>query len=342
MAIADLQFTEGFDAYASVSAAGGMGDRWIPESGVFNSGNSLQAGRFGGQCYRYQLGNFTTRFIKNFKMGAANRMAAGLGIRFISFGAGRALFGSGLAFAVKAGFGVDATGKLVLYNGPTTVVATTAGIVFTVNTWHTFEFELTATTAKAWCDGALVMDLSGLALGMAGSECFFLGQRYSSGGTLLTLDVDDIWVSAGATADRIGVLGYKVETTRPSADVIHNWAHSAGASGFDVLNETVVSVADFNESATLNDIDLFEMVDLSGSPVEIKAMQICAVAYRTDATFRNLSLFGHLNGNEVFDTDWALPNTWAGREFLFTSRPGGGDWTVADANAFRAGYKVTL
>lgn len=341
--VADLQFTEGFDAYSTLGVGGGLGDRWIGVSGVFNSGNALIAGRFGGQAYSMNMGNFTTQLHKLFNVGTTNRMAAGMGVKFASLATNtRAFTGAGLSTVVKAGFASDATGKLLLINNTNTVIFTTALPAFVANTWHTFEYELSVGHAKAWVDGALVLSETGLALNMASVDNFFLGQRFSSGGTIQTYHIDDIWVAAGATADRVGIQGYKIETIRPDGDITHDWAHSAGATGFGVTDETLIDIVDYNESLTLNATDLFTLTNLSGTPTEILSMQLAAIAHRTDATFRNIALIGDLAGVQSVGSDWALPNTWAGKDYLMTARPGGGAWTPADANALRAGYKVTL
>ncbi len=345
MAIADLQFTDGFDAYNALAINGGIGDRWNALSAVYNSSNSFQVGRFGGQSYRFAMGNFTTQLHKPFKLGAVNRIAGSCSFKAVSVGGtGRTVFGASASTTVRAGFGVTVAGQIILYNNTSTVIFTTAlgTPPITIGNWHTVEWELEGATAKLWVDGALVLDQAALTLNMTGVNEFFMGQRYSAGSTMGTFEIDDLFVQAGPTAGRLGTNGFKIETIRVNGDVTHDFTHSAGASGFGVLDETLVDVSDYNQSGTLNHTDIFSLVDLGGNAVEIPAIQIVAAALRTDASLRSIKLIADSAGTQSLDADWALPTSLSQREYLLTAPPAGGGFSPAIVNALRVGYKVSI
>jgi hypothetical protein len=80
--------------------------------------------------------------------------------------------------------------------------------------------------------------------------------------------IDDLYI-----ADELTFLGpLKVETLRPSADVVTDW--DPAGTHFDILNQTPVNAANYISSNTANASDLYDFDDLPSTVVSIQGIQI--------------------------------------------------------------------
>jgi hypothetical protein len=122
-----------------------------------------------------------------------------------------------------------------------------------------------------------------------------------------------------------------------------DWLRSTGSDNYALIDETVVSTADYLESGTVGDLDLYTLSNLSSNPASIKFVQTCAALKMGEAGTRVLraalkssATFGY--GNPRGITDASADRIYFDR--FLTDPNGGVAWTKTAVDALTAGMEV--
>jgi hypothetical protein len=330
-------FMDGFDLYPTIASMNRRG---------YNSPTStLQTGRFSGQCWRTDFNsNSMYRSIgaslDNIAVGFAWRISnlANLttGKSIIHFYNG----GGGATTICKLGATVD--GRLVFGRGDFTTnkICESASGIITANTWYYIELELVRATGSGgsinvYLDGALVANLGSTNTGSAAIDAY----GFNTEGMAATADFDDMYICNVAT--KLGEM--RIETLRPTADTAtKDFSRSTGADNFALIDETLWNDdTDYTFSSTAAQKDLFDLANLSSSPLSVKAVQPLMLARKDDAATRQLR---HNMKNGATTTNGTTRNLAASYvpylDIYETNPDTAAAWTGSDVNATQLGYEL--
>lgn len=344
---------ESFDQYNGTGSNTGLQAKWTPVNWFYGPG--LTTGRFGGQCYFW--GNESSEsgwpmpaaVGPNFSVGSAFRHQ---NLSAITDGTARTalrLTSGGFANSML-GWRPNSNGSISVWRmtsstAGTFLGSTPAGVLIS-NNWHYIEFSGTLNTATGVVnlkvDGVTQLALTAQnTCGQAGSTTFdgiVIGSQGGIGNGWST-SFDDMYV-----LDTLASLGERrIETIRPSADTAtKQWVPNSGTANFSRVNQTLVDTSSYVSSSNVNDADLYDCVDLSGTPINIDYVQINAYAQKTDAGARAIKLVADVGGTQLLSGDLALLSSTAKISFGMATKPGGGAWDAAAVNGLKVGPKLSI
>jgi hypothetical protein len=338
---------DGFDLYPDLNAPLGLFGRWLgglhPATGGISAAN---AGRFGGRSVGAGANgsNLFYRSVTN-----RNQLSNGVAFRVSSMPA-HALTAvvpivlySDANGTFTAGVGVHNNGVLGAYR----LTSSTAGVVLgtsainlvKANVWHYLEVELVLGDANGritvFLDGVMVLNLTNVD---TNNGIVSIGRSYLSMQSS-TCDFDDWYLTNDPT--RLGER--RVETIRPSADTAQKqFTADTGTVNFSRVNDAVADSATFVQSSTVGHTDLYDLVDLSSTPVTIDAVNVVLYAMKTDAMTRAMAILADVNGTQMVTADLALAGSISRFDTLLLTKPGGGNWAASDVAGLRIGPRVTV
>lgn len=344
---------EGFDLYNGTQANIGLQATWANVNWFYSP--SMGTGRFGGQCLVW--GNeqclsgwsMPTAIGPAFTVGAAFKQGNVSGL--IASGTPRTAIAitSGGFGNYQVGWRPNPDGSISAYRMSSSTAGTLLGTsspgVILSNVWHYIEFSGTIDAATGTIiikvDGTTVLNLAGVNTKQQAAASFD-GIVVGSGGGIANTgggcSVDDMYVTDTAVA-----LGERrVETIRPSADTAtKQWTPSSGANNYSRVSDATVNSGTFVSASGVNNTDLYDTVDISGTPASIDFVQITAFAAKSDAGPRSIGLIGDVGGVQLQSTDKALTASIIKYAFGMAAKPGGGAWDSASVNGLKIGPKVT-
>lgn len=231
-----------------------------------------------------------------------------------------------------------------------TVLATTAGGLFTPGVYHYVELEAllsdTVGTIKVWLNGALLINLSGIDTKNAGTKTVFdsVGSQgaSNSGATWM----DDLYISNGAGSLNVGRIGeMRVETKYMNGN--GNYSQLLGSDGNSVNNFEQVGeqgaplTADYNGSATDGQKDTYATEDLSVGAATIYGAEVRMYAAKTDAGAKSMRHIHRRGGVDSVGPDRVLATAYDTYHDILERDPNGPTaWTVANFNASEFGAEV--
>jgi hypothetical protein len=342
---------DGFDLYNGTGTNTGLGGRWLTNIGGMNT---TVAGRFGGQAIRCNtsLGQGIQRLLPaagtTFAFGIAFRMS------FLPSGSptqkGHIHFRGSNGTTIQCGIQFDTNGSLSAYRLASdtsgTVLGSSAGSLYTANTWNYLEAEVVISTTVGritlFLNGAQVLNLTGVNTANAGvgttADTFVLSSQ-NGGNAGFAIDYDDLYVTDSAT--KLGER--RVETLHPTADTTQkDWTPSTGTTNFGTVDDTLADGTDYVQASTVGNLDLYDLSDLSTTPVAIDAVQISAWAMKSDANSRNIALVADLAGTQTQSPDFVLAGNFQKQDTILNQKPGGGNWDASTVAQLKVGPKVTL
>jgi hypothetical protein len=217
----------------------------------------------------------------------------------------------------------------------------TGAPVLHAGTWHYIEVEGVigdSGAVRVYVDGAKVLDLAGVdTQQQTNAQAAIIQLGYSN--SSVTYLFDDLYVIDKAT--RLGER--KITVLTPTADVAKAFTPSTGTDNFACLDEAVPDTTDYVTASAPGATDTYELADLATPPAVIDAIQLTALARKTDAATRALALQA-VSGGTIDDG----PNLYLAASFTPISRilptdpATGAAWTAPAVNALRAGPKVTV
>lgn len=342
-----LAATDGFDMYNGVAVptatAPSLQTKWgMPGSG----GISLVAGRFGGQALRIAGSGQVTR-----PMTAARTAAAfGLAMRWNSLRTNTnatPFFNLWTGSTYQWGMVANIGGGIDVYRGnAATLLGSTAPGILTASAYNYLEIETAISTTvgsiNLYLNGASILSLSGInnAAAGAGTSVNTIVLGSANGNWSGSVDIDDLYEAD--TNTKIGE-GW-VETLRANADGTITWTPDSGANNFGRVNETLVDGdTSYVQTGTLNNQDLYDLANLSSSPVSIYGVQLVDFALKTDATTRAIALVAKSGGTTNVGGNFNLSASYQRLERMLTQDPNtAAAWLAAGVNALQSGPKVTV
>jgi hypothetical protein len=198
-----------------------------------------------------------------------------------------------------------------------------------------------AGSVKVWCNGALVINLSGV-----DNRNFFIPGNFTNGfqlmgpGGVTTTYIDDLYVLDCSTAPNNGFLGAcRIYAAVPTADGAVQWAPSVGAENFPNVDSIPANTAVYNSSATVGQVDQYSHPLPGGVPSN---SQLFALQHSQDMEVdlgsRSVTsdVAGVPNAGSL-----ALPTNWQIFAWPYDVDPATGlSWVAADFPLL-AGPKVT-
>jgi hypothetical protein len=332
-----ILWMDGFDVYASMADVGLKGYNTF-------TGNTLQTGRFTGQCYRNTTGLSPLAF------GVTSGDTKSIGFAFRD--SDLSTSSTGKAFMTFRGtgqtvdvckLGVDVNGALVFGRADFTTnkICNSANGVIAVNVWNYIEVELTRSATvgvvNVKCNGTVVATASAANTGAVAVDGISLFADFVQG----SRDVDDLYVIDVATA-----LGEsRIDVIRPSADTAQkDWTPSTGVTNFNMVNETLENQdTNYVADGTVGHKDLYDVTDLSFSPSVVRAVQTLLFAKKDDATTRSIRNNLKSGATTANGTTRAMGASYAMFTDLYATDPNtAAAWSASAVNAAQLGIEVVV
>lgn len=338
-----LLFSDGFDSYA---ATADVLAKWFTFASPWEW--SSTAGRSGGGAIQAATtGNAVARPPVQ-EVTANNGIAVGMGFWLkISAAPGSA---SILARSIdpNANMGgtlrVNTSGMLVHHStngsaivaGPTNVCD---------NDWHWVEVywsvSTTNGTEKCFVDG--VTQWNGV-LGWNNNNPIKIVEFLSITGVTLTIDDFLLFNSAGSDflPSSIPYGARLITTLRPSADTADkDFARSTGDDNYALIDEVNLDTADYVESGTSGDQDLYDYSDLGFTPTQVNAVVLNAVVTNPAGGTVNFQQSAKSSSTTSQGTSTAAPASARTHQEPFYADPNGSiPWTGSAVDAAQFGIKV--
>ena len=250
--------------------------------------------------------------------------------------------------------GTDATGKIEVRRGGTTVIATSAAPVITAANpgWHYVEVKATLhdTTGAVVVavDGVEVINATGLDTKNGGTEAVFDAVTFVCNGTSTAFmaRVDDVYICNGAGTSHNDLLGEcRVRALYPSGD--GTYSQFVGSDGDSVNNYALVdeastaSPSDYVGSGTVGHRDSYAITDLTETTASVFGVQVVATMSKSDTGVRTANIMVRSGGTDYDDTAATLNTGGVTMKKLYETDPATGvDWTRAGVSALEIGVKV--
>jgi len=347
--MANYHLLEGFDLYNGAAADGaGLLSTW-QRPGTAGT-VSLVAGRFGGQALQMRDATGNTSLVRRTWAAAGSNFSLGFAFRQTRFDliTNDTFCWIEMNAAVQLSIGLDCTnGQVIVYRGAgTTPLISSAVGLMSQGTWAYIELfgtiHQTTGTLDLYVNGSFIGNYTGDTAALANVTYNGIAFRSQDGtGAASNSEFDDLFMTD--TAARVGEA--RVETLRPVADTAAKaWTASTGTDNYAMLDEAQASPADYVTATTVNDLDLYELANLSSNPAAVYAVKAKVFAGKTDAQTRKIATVIRSNATDSQSADFALAPQ--GSSFNAVPLPldpdGAVAWTTAKINALKAGVKVTV
>ncbi len=218
---------------------------------------------------------------------------------------------------------VNSAGDFLMrkYASPFAAIGTVAA-AFADLAYHHLEIEGTFKNSgghiKVWIDGVLQINYSGDTYDAETPASInrFILQPPSS----CTVYVDDltVWDETGANFAHTGPLGeHRIETRGPASESACQFTPSTGSDNNLLVDETNGhnGDTDYVESSTVGHVDLYDLVDLGSTPLQVHCIAVKAIAKKTDTGSVNVSM--HLKSGGVDSEGSAVALTGAYSQISF-------------------------
>lgn len=154
-------------------------------------------------------------------------------------------------------------------------------------------------------------------------------------------NICDIYIHDGTAGDNDFWGDTEIDYYIPDSNgATNDWTVTGAATNREAVDELAPSGSDYVSSATVNDLDLYNITNLTGSPT-IKSVQAVAAALKDDGNPRTLALMARSNSVNYEGATQATPSTAAYLRQIWATDP---DtliaWTVSGLNAAQFGQKV--
>jgi hypothetical protein len=233
----------------------------------------------------------------------------------------------------------------------TTQLGTDSTFTFALNTRYRFELRTVIADSggliEVRIDGTSVASVSNVDTRDGGTsgvvsrvELRGMIQSSSAGNTIFdNLTVND--TTGAAPTSWPGAR--RIETIFPNGDDSVQWTPSQGSLNYDLINDATPDLLTWVQSNTANQVDRYDLQDLSGTPTAIDAVQLVTRAGRSDTGARTMRGFirsGTTTANGATFTPVATPSGQYVRDTWHTDPDTNAAWTAAGVNALKAGVEV--
>ena len=328
-----IEFSDGFDKIAAADIT----VNWDTAS---TNPNSVQTGRYGGQC------------IRSGSNGAIKTVSA-LATRVIHLAFRCSAQGNRVICAFRdsgtnqCDLRLTSAGALQVTRNAT-VLATASGFTFVINTWYYFSFKATIDPSagvyevKEWIlngGNTLVSGTGANTRATANSSANQIYVDYS----ITSTDIDDVVVCNTTSPNNDHLGECRVIGDVPTGDGANTgWTPSTGTSHFGTVDETGQnSDTDYNSSATVGAIDTYTFPTFSTSG-QILAVAAKMVARKDDAGTRQIVAETRSGGtNRDGATTQTMGSTYVGYAEYYNTNPAtSAAWDATGVNNTEIGQKV--
>jgi hypothetical protein len=158
-------------------------------------------------------------------------------------------------------------------------------------------------------------------------------------------DTDNTYCSFDDFIPILGVIDNYGEValylTGPNADILHQWTHSTGATGFGVVDEKPMNLSDYNSSGVVGNRDIFGFLDLTRVPDRIICVTQMTGTMKEEAgprAIRNVLMVGGTEEN--LGADYNESQTYQFFSDHWLKNPETAlEWTSVEYDALESGYE---
>lgn len=301
--------------------------------------NSMQAGRFDGQCARA-----TSAAIPKALPSTYSTLFGGFAwrVQTVASSAQDLFFVRDTAGGTNLmRIGYDATGKLSIRNSGGTVIAT-GTTVLTTATWYYIEFKLVIAGAS----GTIEIHLNGASeittttgnFGSTNAGAIVLQAPGTSGNS----DYDDLYIldTTGSAPQNTFLGDVRVETIYPTADGNHTqWTPNSGSTHYTQVDEAQADGdTSYVSDSTPGDLDTYAFGDID-TGATVFAVQRNIYARKDDANTRQIAPVTRQSGTDYVGTTVTLSSSYVTYSQLDNQDPTGSNWTPTTVNADEFGVK---
>lgn len=346
-----LRFVDGFDHYDRPQAT----RKW---TNIFSSHDTWETtttnARFGlGRCFYANGGTgFEVRLIKfldsqaTFIAGLAYRNNGGV---FWP----TTIFGFMDSLQIQTDVRQMATGKLVVTRDGTNIGSDVGNFVMASNTYYYLEFKC---TFKTDATGSFTLKANGTTI-RSGTNVqtsatanntanqIYIGSN-SALGAGWDMNIDDLYLCDATGASNNDFLGdMRVRTLVPTSDGTYTaWTPTPSGTHFNKVNE-IPATDDTNyvETSTVNNVDSYNFTQIITNPMNVKGVQMCICARKTDAGTMTLNPF--IRTSDSVDRPQAVAMTLTDN-YIYHNHVQAVDpatsaaWTISNLNATQFGVKL--
>lgn len=310
---------------------------------------SVETGRLGGKCARFNSGN-TLSTVKALPATYAT-VIIGFAFRRNATPTASRMFAQlrqANGSTVICQIGLDATGHLIIRDSAGTLLATGAAVM-NVATWYYVEVKAyvngASGTVEGHLNGAADIAQATVNIGSTNFGSVYLGCPDNNHGFSNGWDYDDLYVAdTSGAAPRNAYLGdVRVETIYPTADGTNTaWAASTSTDVSCVDDATPNGDTDYISDATAGHLESFGTGDLTASAGTVYGVQTNLWARKDDAagTARTIAPLIRQGGTDYAGTTVALATTYADLTQIYNQDPTNSDWTISNVNADEYGVKL--
>lgn len=152
-----------------------------------------------------------------------------------------------------------------------------------------------------------------------------------------------VWDSTGST-NNTWIGDVRVDSYMPTADGdTTTMTPSSGSEHWQLVDEVPASTADYVSSATVGELDLFQMGNMAHTPSTIHGVIAVALASKSDAGGREIGITVKSGATESVGTNAALSTTAIKFVRVMEADPNGGvPWAKGAVDALQVGVKVVV
>ncbi len=275
---------------------------------------------------------------------SANGWADTNGYPLVRFG-GDAGVTQHLNFCVSA----DTGGNIECYRG-STLLGTSSGVTLTTSVNYYIEIKATlndstgSVTVKI--NGTTVLTLTNVDTKNAGTAAVFdsvyLGATNT---TTQTVMIDDWYVCNGAGSVYNDFLGdVTVETIRPDGNGNSSQWVGSDANSTDnylLVDESTYSAADYVESGTTNNKDLYTYGALAASSGSVKGVMVTGVMQKTASASQSARQITRISGTNYNGSSQALTTSDLPYAQVWEQSPAtASDWSISEVNGAEFGVEA--
>lgn len=329
-------------------------DTASPITSVYNtSGNALNDFRY-QQTGRYADSKAIDLHLSSYGIGlviyslpaALTSMAVGVSLKTDGFGNNSGSSGfNGLRFYSSANtvandllVAFTATGAIQVSRGFTTstVVLGTSAPVLSTGTWFHLGVELvrhaSAGSINVYVDGVSVLSLTGINTNADSVDRIGFAANFQS------LVIDDYYICN--TNAWLGEA--RVSPLPPTADTAQkDFTPSTGSSNYACVDEQPPNTTDYVSSTTVGAKDLYDITDLSYTPLNILGVKVSMYASKDEITTRTVRPIIKSGGTSSNGTTQALSSTNKFLSSIWAVDPNtSAAWTKSGVDALQVGMEI--
>lgn len=348
-----LRFIDGFDHYDTAHIGAKYTDVGANVGGAL-AGIGFGSARHGGQNYFAGIASTNAARYIGRTLPAGASWVVGFAFKHAGLpNTGLKVFSWMDAGASQCHLQLNIDGTLSVVRSSTVLTGGTTSFAIVANAWFFIEWKVTiadsiaANSCQVRVNGAVVATVAAGQDTKSGTNAFATGFRLgpdSGTSAASTHYFDDLYICDNAGSVNNDFLGdCYVETLYPTGPGnVNLWTPSA-APNWSCVDDAVPNDDTDYLSATIVGVrDTFTVTDLASVPPSIKGVQVSALARKTDAGVRTITLVTRSGGSDYGDGPLFLADTYSYLSAVRESDPAtAAPWTGAAVNAAEWGVELT-